>query len=72
MSHFARPGSPSQSCFDSNPLIFDEDTLYGAPRNPNYPERSAQVTPELYGRVHLAYFGPIKYSWLWYLICGDL
>jgi len=34
------PGQvPSQSCFDSNPLTFVEDTLYGAPSDPNYPER---------------------------------
>jgi len=31
---------PEQSCFDSNPLDFVEDTKYGAPVDPNYPSRA--------------------------------
>jgi hypothetical protein len=31
---------PTQACFDSNPLIFVQDNLYGAPPDPNYPDRA--------------------------------
>ena len=30
---------PSQSCFDQNRLMFVEDLYYGAPKDPNHPER---------------------------------
>jgi len=30
----------TQQCFDSNPLIFVQDNLYGAPKDPNYPDRA--------------------------------
>ena len=35
---------PTQECFDSYPLKFVSDTLYGAPPDPNYPER-AYIAP---------------------------
>jgi len=31
---------PTQACFDSNPLTFVRDNLYGAPPDPNYPDRA--------------------------------
>ncbi|EJK76336.1 hypothetical protein THAOC_01905, partial [Thalassiosira oceanica] len=31
---------PTQECFDSNPLTFVEDPLYGAVPDPNHPERA--------------------------------
>ncbi|KAL7466210.1 hypothetical protein ACHAXS_006500 [Conticribra weissflogii] len=35
------PGEvPTQECFDSNPLTFVADDLYGANPDPNYPERA--------------------------------
>jgi len=36
--------SPSQACFNENPLEFVEDLLYGAPKDSNFPER-AYVAP---------------------------
>jgi hypothetical protein len=30
----------TQQCFDSNPLIFVQDNLYGAPKDSNYPDRA--------------------------------
>jgi len=30
----------TQQCFDSIPLIFVQDHLYGAPKDPNYPDRA--------------------------------
>jgi len=35
---------PQQSCFDQNPLEFVSDALYGAPKDPNYPDR-AYIAP---------------------------
>ena len=36
-----KPGdAPTQECFDSNPLTFVEDNLYGAVPDPNYPARA--------------------------------
>ena len=36
---------PSQSCFDSHPLEFVSDELYGAPKDANYPGRAYLAPP---------------------------
>eukprot|EP00522_Entomoneis_paludosa_P013138 CAMPEP_0172452308 /NCGR_PEP_ID=MMETSP1065-20121228/10024_1 /TAXON_ID=265537 /ORGANISM="Amphiprora paludosa, Strain CCMP125" /LENGTH=195 /DNA_ID=CAMNT_0013204351 /DNA_START=212 /DNA_END=795 /DNA_ORIENTATION=+ len=41
-------GSPTQTCFANHPLTFEEDLLYGAPKDPNYPYR-AYVAPDSHG-----------------------
>jgi hypothetical protein len=35
----------TQACFDTNPLIFVHDTLYGMPADPRYPERGYLADP---------------------------
>eukprot|EP00567_Pseudictyota_dubia_P005800 CAMPEP_0197449198 /NCGR_PEP_ID=MMETSP1175-20131217/20345_1 /TAXON_ID=1003142 /ORGANISM="Triceratium dubium, Strain CCMP147" /LENGTH=895 /DNA_ID=CAMNT_0042981233 /DNA_START=206 /DNA_END=2894 /DNA_ORIENTATION=+ len=38
-----QPG-PTQECFDANPLTFEEDMVYGAPKDPDNPGR-AYISP---------------------------
>lgn len=40
----ANPSEPTQACFDANPLTFESDELYGAPKDSDYPGR-AYVAP---------------------------
>ena len=42
------PGeTATQACFDANPLVFESDDLYGAPKDPNYPGRGYIAPPEI-------------------------
>jgi len=54
---------PTQACFDSNPLTFVEDTLYGAPPDPNYPDRAyiPLAGHPRYQKTSAGYFHSHKY-----------
>ena len=46
---------PTQACFDSNPLTFISDELYGAPPDPLYPARAYVSQTIVYSFVCLCY-----------------
>jgi hypothetical protein len=44
--------APTQACFDSNPLEFIEDVLYGAPKDPKYTGRAYIAPPTVKGALY--------------------
>jgi len=67
-----RGEAPSQGCFDSNQLLFVEDLLHGAKRDPRHPER-AYIAP--FSRSNPSMEGVIRYSFKMRLppgLVGDL